>query len=168
LDLPGPVYIRLGKGGDPVVSRDEDGFEIGRAIELRGGADVAIVATGVMVGRALDAAEILAGKGIQCTVVNMHTVKPIDRAKILELAQRFGLIVTLEEHTVIGGLGSAVAEVLVDEFTGKMPQLKRLGIPDSFPSQYGSQDSLLEYFGLQPDTIAAAVAAHAASSAAAE
>ncbi len=153
-DVPGPVYIRLGKGGDPVVSRDEDGFAIGKAIEQRGGADLAIVATGVMVGRALDAAEILAGKGIQCTVVNMHTVKPLDEAKVLDLARTAKLLVTIEEHTLMGGLGSAVAEVLADKFQGRPPALRRLGIPDVFPMEYGSQDPMLETFGLQPPAIA--------------
>lgn len=153
-NLPGPVYIRLGKGGDPVVSRDEDGFAIGKAIELRPAGDVAIVTTGVMAVRALEAADSLAAEGIRCGVVNMHTVKPLDEAKVLELARTAKLLVTVEEHTLVGGLGSAVAEVLADKFQGRPPALKRLGIPDTFPLEYGSQDSMLETLGLQPPAIA--------------
>jgi transketolase len=154
LACPGPVYIRLGKGGDPIVSRDSDGFTIGESITLRSGNDAAVIATGVMVNRALAATEILAADGIDCTVINMHTVKPLDEARIIDLAGSMPLLVTLEEHTLTGGLGSAVAEVLVDKFDGELPTLKRIGLPDAFPQEYGSQDSLMETYGLQPAAIA--------------
>jgi len=157
LEPPGPVYIRLAKGGDPIVSRDEDGFQIGKSIKLRAGKDVAMIATGVMVNRALAAAEVLAGEGIDCAVVNMHTIKPLDEERILNLAGTTPVLITLEEHVLAGGMGSAVSELLTDKFDGRPPVLKRIGIPDAFPHEYGSQDSLMETLGLQPPEIAAAV-----------
>ena len=159
LDVPGPLYIRLGKGGDPVVSRAEDKFEIGKSIELRSGNDIALIATGVMVNRALMAAEQLASEGIDCTVINMHTLKPLDDEKVLELAKLSKLIVTIEEHTLIGGLGSAVIELISDRFEGQPPRIKRIGLPDEFPKQYGSQDSMMEYYGLQPPALAKTIKA---------
>lgn len=158
-DHPGPVYIRLGKGGDPIVSRTEDGFEIGKSILLRDPGEVLIVTTGVMVGRALTAAEKLAEDDIGCGVLNMHTVKPIDTQRLLDLAPQVRLLVTVEEHTVVGGLGSAVMETLVERLDGAaLPTIRRLGIPDSFAKEYGSQDSMLETYGLQPPAIAEAIA----------
>jgi transketolase len=157
LEPPGPIYIRLAKGGDPIVSRDEDGFQIGKSIELRAGKDIAMIATGVMVNRALAAAEILAGEGVDCAVINMHTIKPLDEERILNLAGTTPVLITLEEHVLAGGMGSAVSEVLADKFDGRPPVLKRIGIPDAFPHEYGSQDSLMEALGLQPPEIAEAV-----------
>jgi transketolase len=157
IDVPGPVYIRLAKGGDPIVSRDADGFTIGKSIELRAGADVAMIANGVMVNRALAAAEELAREGVECTVINMHTVKPLDEERVLELAGTFPLLVTLEEHVLKGGLGSAVSELLCDRHLGRPPMLKRIGLPDAFPRGYGSQDSMMETYGLQPPQIAETV-----------
>ena len=153
-DVPGPVYIRLGKGGDPIVSREEDGFEIGKSILLREGADILMVTTGIMASRALEAADILAAQGRDCSVLNMHTVKPLDHARLKELAAKTKQIVTIEEHTLPGGLGSAVLESLTDSLYGQVPPVKRLGIPDTFAKDYGSQDSLLESYGLQPKEIA--------------
>ena len=158
LDYPGPIYIRLGKGGDPIVSRAEDGFGIGKSILLREGGDVLIVATGVMVNRSLAAADLLAAQGIEASVLNMHTVKPLDHARLSELAAIARHVVTVEEHTVLGGLGSAVLESLSENICGQMPLVKRLGIPDMFTKDYGSQDSLLESFGLQPHAISETVA----------
>lgn len=158
-DHPGPVYIRLAKGGDEIVSRDADGFQIGRAILLRDPADVLIVATGVMVNRSLAAAEALAEKGIGCGVLNMHTVKPLDTERLLTLASKVRLLVTVEEHTLAGGLGSAVVEALADHLGRRQPAVLRLGIPDAFASEYGTQDSLLETYGLQPEGIARRIAA---------
>ena len=158
LDYPGPIYIRLGKGGDPIVSRDEDGFEIGKSILLREPGDVLIVATGVMVNRSLAAADLLSAQGIDVSVLNMHTVKPLDHARLSDLAAKARLVVTVEEHTTLGGLGSAVLESLSENLDGQMPAVKRLGIPDTFTKDYGSQDSLLESLGLQPDAISEAVA----------
>ncbi len=161
LDYPEPMYIRLGKGGDPVVSRSENGFAIGRIITMRPGRDAVIVATGVMTARALAAADILAADGLSCGVLHAHTIKPLDREAILGAANASPLMVTVEEHVLTGGLGSAVAEILVDHAGGGRPALCRLGLPDSFPGEYGSQDSMLETFGLQPAQIAARVRAEA-------
>src|SRR6185437_11857204 len=113
----GPIYIRLAKGFDPIVSKPENGFTIGKAIVLRraksrGG--VLMVATGVMTTRALQAAESLADQGIETTLLHMHTVKPLDEEAIRHHAQDAKLILTLEEHTTIGGLGSAVTDALVN------------------------------------------------------
>jgi transketolase len=155
LEQPGPVYIRLAKGGDPVVSREADGFEIGKPILLREPGQVLLLATGVMVNRAITAAEELA-PGLDCGVLNVHTLKPLDAERILALCRGVDLVVTVEEHTRIGGLGSAVAEVLV-ELGSAMPEFRSLGIPDVFTEKYGSQDEVLEFYGLQPHQIAAAV-----------
>lgn len=160
LDWKGPVYIRLAKGFDPIVSSPENGFEIGKAIIMRrakshGG--VLMVATGVMTTRALKAAESLAGQGIESTLLHLHTIKPLDADAIRLHAQDVRLVLTLEEHTVIGGLGSAVTDALVQDATGPLPMIKRLGIPDDFPHNYGGQDDLLEKFGLQPAGIVEAV-----------
>jgi len=151
----GPMYIRFGKGGDPVVSSDERGFAIGRAIEMRRGDDVAFVGTGVMTNRALAAAELLAKDGVSCSVLHVHTIKPLDSNAILAASARARLLVTVEEHTRIGGLGSAVAELLVDE--GVSTRVLRLGFADAFFADYGSQDDIMRNNGLQPDQIAARV-----------
>lgn len=156
LEWKGPIYIRVAKGGDPVVSREELGFAIGEAIPMRTGSEVAILSTGVMTGRALAAAELLAGEGIDAGVLHLHTVKPLDEAAVLAWAGRARLLVTVEEHVLSGGLGSAVLELLADRLD-RLPRLKRLGLPDAFPENYGSQDELLKHFGLQPAQIAAAV-----------
>jgi transketolase len=158
LNIPGPVYIRLAKGGDPIVSRAENGFEIGKAIEMRPAGDILFISTGVMTNRALDAAEALAGPGgLNCGVLHMHTVKPLDETAVLDWAGKVRGIVTLEEHTLVGGLGSAVNDLLCDRLGREAPPVLRLGIPDRFPDKYGTQDDLLGYYGLQPDAIADSV-----------
>lgn len=165
LDWPHPVYIRLAKGGDPVVTRPDHGFAIGRAYLLRdagdGGRDgpVLLVGTGIGTTRALGAAELLAGDGIACHVLHMPTVKPLDVPALERLARDARLVVTVEEHSVIGGLGSAVTDALVERLDGRVPRLRRLGLPDAFLHDYGSQDGLLEQCGLQPLQIAATVRA---------
>jgi transketolase len=162
LDWPGPIYIRLAKGFDPIVSRAELGFSIGKAIALReagsGPQRVLLVASGVATTRALTAAETLADEGIECTVLHMHTIKPLDAAAVLSHAAGMAAVVTVEEHSVVGGLGSAVTDVLVER-GGVLPVIRRLGIPDAFAVKYGSQDQLMEFYGLQPPQIAAAVRA---------
>ncbi|MBF0154404.1 MAG: transketolase [Magnetococcales bacterium] len=158
IDWPGPIYVRLGKGGEPVVSRAEDPFVIGRAIALREGGDGLIIATGVMVSRAMQAAERLdKEEGIHCAVLNLHTLKPLDTEAILARATKVPLLVTLEEHSRLGGLGSAVADALLEAFPTPMPRLVRLSLPDAFPKGYGSQDALLDRYGLQPSHIVNAV-----------
>lgn len=155
LDWPGPVYIRLGKGGDPVVSDARHGFAIGRAIVTRPPGDAVLISTGVMSERCLRAADILADRGIAVGVVHVHTVKPLDRETILGVLASGNLAVSVEEHTLAGGLGSAIAELVVD--AGMRNRLLRLGIPDVFTKHYGTQDQLLADFGLSPEGIADSV-----------
>lgn len=155
LDWPLPIYIRLGKGGDPITSREEEGFAIGRAIVKRDPGNVLIATTGIMVHHVLQAAAMLAGQGVHCGVVHFHTVKPLDETTLLALAGSVHTVVTVEEHTLIGGLGSAVLECLSDRLTSTAVQ--RLGLPDRFTHSYGSQDGLLKHYGLDAEGIAAAI-----------
>jgi transketolase len=129
VDHPGALYIRLGRGRDPEVYAQVPAITFGRAIRLREGADLAIIATGAEVRPALDAAEMLAAQGMAARVVDMHTIKPLDAAEVRAAAAETGAILTVEEHNVIGGLGSAVAEVLVD--CARVP-FRRHGIEDEF------------------------------------
>lgn len=153
LDWPHPIYIRLGKGGDPVVTGDQTGFEIGKAVPFRTGTEIQILSSGVMSGRALEAADILAKQGISAGVIHLPTVKPLDNDAVIKAAESL-MIVTLEEHFKMGGLGSAITEVLVD--ANRMPSngVLRIGLEDAFPMAYGSQDELMQRFGLQPPEIA--------------
>jgi transketolase len=157
LDWPDPIYIRLGKGGDPVVTKGQDGFTIGAAVTLRPPGEATVLTTGVMAGPALAAAETLAAGGVTCGVLHLPTVKPLDQAAILSVARSSRLLVTLEEHTLMGGLGSAVAELLVDRLDGPLPRLKRLGLPDAFPQEYGSQETMFDSFGLTGAAVVGAV-----------
>jgi transketolase len=157
LDWPGPLYIRLAKGGDPVITAGIDGFVIGKAYEMRKPGRIGLVATGVMTGRALKAADILADAGIAAGVLHVPTVKPLDADALHRFAGPAEVLVTLEEHVRSGGLGTAVLEALSDSGALKRLDLVRLGIPDSFATQYGSQESLLELYELQPPQIAARV-----------
>jgi transketolase len=150
IDIDGPVYVRLQRLPTPVLSTPAAPFEIGKAITLREGGDVAIVAAGIMVPFCLEAADLLAEAGIQATVINMHTIKPIDRAAVIAAARAIGCVVTAEEHSVIGGLGSAVAEVLSESCP---TPLKRIGIEDRF-GQSGAPDALFEHYGLTPRRVA--------------
>lgn len=158
LDHQGPMYIRFAKGYDPVVSRPELGFSIGKAIEVREGSDALIVTTGITLKTALDAVPILAAQGLSPTILHCHTIKPFDSAAVKKWAAKVPVIVTVEEHTVIGGLGSAVAEVVLEANLDKPLRFKRIGIPDMFPNKYGSQASLMAGFGITPQGVAAAVA----------
>lgn len=143
-DTFGPMFLRISRIGVPVVHPAGYQFEIGKAARLREGRDVTLIANGVMVARALEAADLLADRGIRARVLNMATVKPLDKAAILAAAAETGGIVTAEEHTVIGGLGSAVAEVVV---THQPVPMRILGVPGVF-APTGSAEWLLEHFGL--------------------
>ncbi len=141
---PGPVYIRLGRAGDPLVYGSDYDFTIGRAVLLRDGADVAIIATGYMVAKALVAATELERSGVSASVLNVHTIKPLDRAAIIDVARKSGgRVVTVEDHNVVGGLGSAVSEVMAEEHLGP---IVRLGVPDVF-CVVGSHDEILDACG---------------------
>lgn len=158
IDWPGPIYIRLAKGGDAIVSKAEHGFRIGRAILMRPPGEVLMVTTGIMLQRALVAADLLAADGIRAGILHMHTVKPLDAEALLQAAHGVRLVVSLEEHVPSGGLGSAVAETLIDKLADGLPAMLRLSLPDRFMHNYGSQDSLLKKHGLAPNAIAAAIA----------
>jgi transketolase len=153
--LPGPVYMRIAKGGETVVSKPELGFEIGRAIVHRQPGEVLFVTTGVMLQKAIDTCVLLENSGVTAGIVHCHTVKPLDVKTIISAAAKVRAIVTLEEHTLPGGLGSAVAEALAEAGLDRLPRFKRLGIPDVFPDEYGSQNSLMDRFGLSAEKIAA-------------
>jgi transketolase len=145
----GPVYIRLGRMAVEDVYTDSYVFEWGKGVLLRDGKDVSIIATGLMVQEALKAHEILKEDGINAKVINIHTIKPIDRDLIIRAAKETKAIVTAEEHSVIGGLGSAVLEVLSDEYP--VP-LKRVGILDTF-GESGKPKDLLQKYRLTADEI---------------
>ncbi|MDD1687190.1 transketolase C-terminal domain-containing protein [Methanoregula sp.] len=149
---PGPVYVRLsGVMNTPIVYTEEYPFAFGKAVRLREGDDVAVIATGTMVHESIRAAELLKEKGISASVLNMHTIKPLDTAAIRNACTRSNLIVTVEEHSIIGGLGSAVAECISE--TAGSPRLLRIGIPDAF-QKVGDYRYLLEQNGLSAPQIA--------------
>ncbi len=151
LDHEGPVYMRFGRLAVPVFNDpDTYKFELGKGIELRSGSDVAIIATGLMVNEALSAAETLAAEGINARVINIHTIKPIDKDIIIKAAKETGLIITAEEHSIIGGLGGAVAETVSEECP--VPVI-RIGVNDVF-GHSGPAADLLKEFGLSAENIA--------------
>ena len=145
----GPVYIRLGRLATPTIHDENYKFQIGKGEVLSEGKDVAIIATGLMVAKALEATEKLKAEGINATVLNIATIKPLDKELIIKVAKETGKVVTVEEHSVIGGLGSAVCEVLSQEFPTKT---KLIGINDTF-GQSGTPNSLLEHYGLTTENI---------------
>lgn len=149
IDYNGPVYLRFGRLAVPTIFDENYTFEIGKGVKLSDGKDVTIIATGLLVPNAIEAAAALAEQGISARVVNMPTIKPIDRDIIIAAAKETGAIVTAEEHNVIGGLGSAVAEVLVEECP--VPML-RVGTQDVF-GRSGKPYELLELYGLDTKTI---------------
>lgn len=153
LDWPHPIYIRLGKGGDKIVSEEKHGFEIGKAILMREGSDGLFVSTGVMTQWVLEAAEKLSHEGLSVGVLHMHTIKPLDNEQLTKLIPSVNAVVTIEEHTRIGGLGSAVLEFCNDTMPGQTAKIARVGIPDEFAKKYGSQDSLIKSWGITVESI---------------
>lgn len=143
----GPVYIRLTLATEPVNYEKVNQYEIGKARLMKNGNDVVLIAVGELVGHALKAASQLEIEGVSCRVVNMHTIKPVDKEVIKKAIRDSKAIITVEEHSIIGGLGSAVAEVIAEEKEGKV-LFKRLGFKDVFCKDYGSKDYLLEQYGL--------------------
>ena len=144
-EMDGPVYLRFGRLAVPVINDEADyKFEVGKGVLLREGTDVTIVATGLCVAASLEAAEKLASEGIHAEVINIHTIKPLDAELVVKAAQETGEIVTVEEHSIIGGLGSAVAEVLCEKCPAK---LMRIGIEDVF-GESGPAGELLVKYGL--------------------
>jgi len=146
----GPVYLRFGRLAVPVINDNADyKFEIGKGIVLREGKDVAIIATGLEVGESLAAAEMLAADGIDAKVINIHTIKPLDEELVIAAAKETGKVVTVEEHSVIGGLGSAVADVLSEKAPTKM---LKIGVNDTF-GESGPAVALIKKYGLDAESI---------------
>ena len=147
--INGPVYLRLSRLATPVIYNENQKFEIGKAIQIGDGTDATVFATGVTVSEALKAQEQLKENGIDIRVVDIHTIKPIDRDIIIKCAKKTKKLISIEDHNVIGGLGSAISEVLTDECPTK---LIRLGINDAF-GKSGNAVELMEYFGITAENI---------------
>ncbi|MBF0254018.1 MAG: transketolase, partial [Candidatus Omnitrophica bacterium] len=160
VDWPGPLYIRLAKGGDAVVSRPEKEFKIGKAIDLKNGKDALLVSTGITTQIALKAAEMLAADGADAGVLHFHTLKPFDAEALVRAAKGVRSVVAVEEHTIVGGLGSATAEVLAEAAWDRSARFKRIGFPDVFPHTYGSQADLMARYGITAEGVVAAVREH--------
>lgn len=148
----GPVYVRLGRNKVPTIFADDAPFEIGKGSVVVPGSDVTFMTTGLMTAQAVAAAELLKKEGISARVVHLGTIKPLDVELVVEAARETGAIVTAEEHSIIGGLGSAVAEALAENLP---TPLERVGVRDRFGTS-GKGDELLKYFGLTPDELAEA------------
>ena len=157
LEHDGPIYIRLAKGYDPVVTNDAVPFEIGRAVPMREGSDALLVTTGITLRNALEAAQILSEEGVQVAVLHCPTIKPLDLDAVLGYAAAVPVVVTVEEHTIIGGLGSAVAEAVAEAGFDPAKRFKRVGIPDVFPDEYGSQDSLMKRYLITSENLVSLV-----------
>lgn len=149
-EIDGPVYLRFGRLATPRIFDENYHFELGKGVQIKEGTDVTIIATGLMVNEAIIASEILEKEGINAAVVNIHTIKPIDKDIIIKAAEKTGCIVTAEEHSVIGGLGGAVSEVITE--TIPVPVVK-LGVYDEF-GQSGPAKELLDLYGLNAENIA--------------
>lgn len=147
--MQGPVYLRLARLATPIIYDENQKFEIGKAVQMGEGTDGTVFATGVTVAEAIKAQEGLKGKGINIRVVDMHTIKPIDRETILKCAKETKKLISIEDHNVIGGLGSAISEVLTEEYPCK---LIRMGIPDTF-GKSGNAQKLMEYYQITANDI---------------
>lgn len=158
VDYPGPCYLRLGKAGEPVVHQGSIDFRLGKAICLRDGEDVTLISTGGMLQTTVGVADTLALAGINARVLSMHTLKPLDDEAVMAAARETRAILTIEEHSIIGGLGSAVAELLAETEDVRVP-FKRLGIPPRFSPRVGTQEYLLQENRLDLNSIVEAVTA---------
>lgn len=152
VDYEGPCYLRLGRNGEPRVHEPSIQFKLGKAITVRAGNDVTLISTGGILETAVRVAEHLAKEGVEMRVISMHTVKPLDNEAVQIAANETRAILTLEEHSIIGGLGGAVAEVLAESGELRIP-FKRLAIPSTFSSYIGDQDYLRAAYGLSKDGI---------------
>jgi transketolase len=157
VDYPGPLYIRLAKGYDPIVTRDDVPFSIGKAVPMREGTDALLITTGITLKLALEASQRLSRNGIEAAVLHLPTLKPIDTDAILSRASQVPVIVTIEEHTRIGGLGSAIAEIIAETPFPGPKYFKSIGIPDVFADRYGSQAMLMDYYQISADALVATV-----------
>jgi transketolase len=155
LKWPHPMYIRLAKGGDRVVSSPDQPFVIGEAIPLKEGSDVLFISTGVATQVALEAAADLLKERVNAGVLHVHTLKPLDSETILTTASKAAAVVTIEEHRAVGGLGSAVAELIAEAGIAPPKGFRRLGFPDVFTEEHGSQALIMEKYGLSANNAAA-------------
>lgn len=153
LDWLQPIYIRLAKGYDQIISKDKFGFEIGKAILMKQPGEGLFITTGVMTQLAFQAIEKLEQEGISCGILHMHTIKPLDNDALNKWLPKVSAVITVEEHTRIGGLGSAVLEHCCDEMPEQTGKIFRMGLIDKFADKYGSQNSLLDHFGITIETI---------------
>ena len=153
---PGPCYLRLGKAGEPNVHQTMIDFELGKAIRMREGSDATLISTGGLLQTTVRAAQRLADGGIQTRVLSMHTLKPLDAEAVLAAARETRAIVTIEEHSIIGGLGSAIAEVLVEADAANVA-FKRIGLPSAFSAYIGSQEYLQDRHGLTEEAVSKCV-----------
>lgn len=149
----GPIYFRVARGGDPIVAQEEHEFKIGKAIVLQEPKEILFIATGIMVHRAIEVAAQLKSEGIQAGVINMHTIKPLDTKLLFDYLSTTPNVITLEEHSIIGGLGSAVAQMIAEGVRHPQGLFRMMGIPDCFPEKYGRQGDLIKYFGLEVNDI---------------
>jgi len=153
LEWPHPIYIRLAKGGDKIVSDERNSFELGKSIQMRDGKDGMFVTTGVMAQLALETAEVLLQSGLDIGVLHVHTIKPFDTQGVIRSIEDVGAVVTVEEHIVNGGLGSTLLEVCSEHRPDLLQKISRIGIPDKFATEYGSQSSMLKHWGITSDTL---------------
>lgn len=150
IEHPGPCYLRLSMSKQ--IHQKLPDFKIGKAIITRKGTDVSLIATGGMLEPVIKAAELLSRENINTEVISIHTIKPIDKEMIIETAKKTGVIITIEEHTILGGLGGAVAEILIENMTKKVA-FQRIGLNDIFAKKIGSRNFLRKQYGLTPEAI---------------
>jgi transketolase len=149
VDYPGPMYIRVAKGGEQIVSSDKISFKIGRAISMRKGSDALIITTGITLKLALDAAKELEKNKLKIGILHLHTIKPLDKKTILSEIKKVPFVVSIEEHSIIGALGSCIAEILTEtNFRKLKKRFVRIALPDEFPKGYGSQESMMKRYGI--------------------
>lgn len=153
----GPVYIRLAKGNDPVVTKEDTPLAFGKPVPVRAGGDALLITTGITLKVAMDAAALLAPKGIQAAILHCPTVWPLDHEALRDAINPVPTVLTIEEHVRSGGLGSAVAELIAETRWPQTKRFKRIALPDEYPSRYGSQADLLEHYGITAAQAAAAV-----------
>ncbi|MDJ0841263.1 MAG: transketolase C-terminal domain-containing protein [Acidobacteriota bacterium] len=158
-DHKGPVYIRVARGGDPIVSKAEAGFAFGKALVFKQPGDLLLISTGITCQISLKVIEALAERGISAGLCHLPTVKPLDRDTLEPLLRQSRFVATVEEHSVIGGLGGAVAQLIAEGARHPAGKFKSIGIPDVFPQGYGRQENLLARYGLDVDSVTQTVTA---------
>lgn len=157
LDYPGPIYIRVAKGGEPIVTRKNRSFKIGRGYLVKSGEKVLVITTGVTLQIALEAYTLLKQKGKTISILHLPTVKPLDKARVIKEVKKASKIITIEEHLLTGGLGSAILEVIAQTGILSAKKFKMIALPDVFPKGYGSQKDLLDKYGITSQAIVDAV-----------